>query len=98
MSAVELDARAAGRHIQIDEQNLSVGESYIDDEPILHDLFEIGRFSFEMSKETTTKLKRREVRKEEDLNDTLSILCHQRASTEYNTKNDELSLIVTMWP
>lgn len=98
VSAVEIDAHAAGRHVRVNYQDVSVGESYIDDEPLIHDLFEIGRFSSEFNTDAVVKVKRREVRKEEDLSDILSILCHQRASmlADPMKSSAQYTLIVTM--
>ncbi|KAK8820946.1 hypothetical protein AV274_6494 [Blastocystis sp. ATCC 50177/Nand II] len=98
VSAVEIDAHAAGRHVRVNYQDVSVGESYIDDEPLIHDLFEIGRFSSEFNTDAVVKVKRREVRKEEDLSDILSILCHQRASmlADPMKSSVQYTLIVTI--
>lgn len=98
VSAVEIDTRAAGRHFRVNYQDISVGESYIDDDPIIHDLFEIGRFSSEFNTDAVVTPKRRDVRKEEDLSDILSILCHQRSSVLSDPLKSgvQYTLVVTM--
>lgn len=99
MSIVEMDASSIGHALYANMVNTSVGESALMDEPEIHDLLEIARFSMDPSNQTIRNIKRREIKTQEDVDDLLSLLTHKRASStiERFDQDNSLCTIVTLY-
>ena len=95
VSVIETDLTSS-QDIIVNDQDTSVGESFIAEEPSIHDLLEIGRFSMDTSNTSLKPLRRREIRSEEDLQDVLGLLHRQRASVSPTDQVDGMTFVVTL--
>ena len=95
VSIIETDL-STSQDFTTDEQDPSVGESFIADESEIHDLLEIGRFSMDSSNTNLKPLRRREVRSEDDLQDVLGLINRQRASISPNDQSDGMTFVMTL--
>lgn len=98
MSIVEMDSSSIGHALRSSMMDTSVGESGIMDEPEIHDLLEIGRFSMDTNNQAVQSIKRREIKTQEDLDDLLSLLSHKAVTSSSHPfeLRDVLSSIVTL--
>lgn len=91
-----MDSSSIGHALRSSMMDTSVGESGIMDEPEIHDLLEIARFSMDPNNQTVQSIKRREIKTQEDLDDLLSLLSHKTGSSHPFELRDVLSSIVTL--
>lgn len=95
VSIIETDL-SSSQDFTANEQDPSVGESFIADESEIHDLLEIGRFSMDSSNTNLKPLRRREVRSEDDLQDVLGLINRQRASISPTEQSDGMTFVMTL--
>lgn len=96
MSIIETDL-STSQDLTVNEQDPSVGESFIADESEIHDLLEIGRFSMDSTNTNLKPLRRREVRSEDDLQDVLGLVNRQRASISPTDQSDGMTFVMTLY-
>ena len=71
-----------------------VSENDITDEPEIHDLLEIARFSMDVNNQNVHRIKRREIRTQEDLDDLLALISQKQNTLPVK---EMLTTIVTLY-
>ena len=95
ISVVEIDNASVGREIHLSKMDVSVGETSFLEEPEIHDLLEINRFSINQNA-TEEKLKRREIKTIEDMNEILLLITNKKKNTQSFGLHTALSMIITL--
>ena len=94
LSVVELDASSIGHALHSSFIDDGVSENDITDEPEIHDLLEIARFSMDINNQNVHRIKRREIRTQEDLDDLLALISQKQNTLPVK---EMLTTIVTLY-